>query len=59
MRDITSRKSAEHEMQQNMEELEQFSKVAVGREEKMIQLKDEINQLLEQAGLGKKYKIAE
>jgi len=49
----------ETEMLENLEELEQFSKVAIGREEKMIQLKEEINQLLEQAGQGKKYKIVE
>jgi PAS domain S-box-containing protein len=59
VRDITTRKRAEQEMQQNMEELEQFSKVAIGREEKMIQLKEELNQMLEQAGQEKKYQIVE
>jgi hypothetical protein len=42
-----------------MEELEQFSRLTVDREEKMIQLKEEINALLEQGGRGKKYKIVE
>jgi len=53
------RNRAEEEMQQNLEELEQFSKVAIGREEKMIQLKEEINDLLVNTGKEKKYTIVE
>jgi ribosome assembly protein YihI (activator of Der GTPase) len=40
-----------------MEELEQFSKLAIGREVKMIQLKEEINELLGQLDQGEKYEI--
>jgi len=58
-RDITARKQAEKELKTHMEELEQFSRLTVDREEKMIQLKEEINALLEQGGRGKKYKIVE
>ena len=56
-RDITERKHMEEELRQNMAELEQFSKLAIGREIKMIQLKEEINQLLVQLGQGEKFEI--
>jgi PAS domain S-box-containing protein len=55
--DITERKHMEEELKQNVAELEQFSKLAVGREMKMIRLKEEINELLVQLGQGDKYKI--
>jgi polar amino acid transport system substrate-binding protein len=55
--DITERKHMEDEMKRNVEELEQFSKLAIGREIKMIQLKEEINELLDQSGQGEKYEI--
>ena len=55
--DITERKHMEEKMKRNVEELEQFRKLAIGREIKMIQLKEEINELLGQSGQGEKYKI--
>jgi len=55
--DITDRKHMEEELRRNVEELEQFSKLAVGREIKMIQLKEEINELLAQLDQGEKYEI--
>jgi PAS domain S-box-containing protein len=55
--DITERKNMEEELTQNVEELERFRKLAIGREIKMIQLKEEINELLDQSGQGEKYKI--
>jgi PAS domain S-box-containing protein len=57
MADITERKQAEEELRQNLQELETFSKMAVGREEQMIELKKEINELLREAGKSEKYKI--
>ena len=57
--DITERKHMEEEVRRNVEELEQFSKLAIGREIKMIQLKEEINELLGQLGQGEKYEIVE
>jgi two-component system sensor histidine kinase/response regulator len=56
-RDITERGQMEDEMKRNVEELEQFSKLAIGREIKMIQLKEEINELRGQLGQGEKYEI--
>jgi PAS domain S-box-containing protein len=57
--DITERKHMEDEMKRNVEELEQFSKLAIGREIKMIQLKEEINELRDKLGQGEKYEIVE
>ena len=55
--DITERKHLDEELKERMEELERFSRLTVNREEKMIQLKEEINALLEQMGKEKKYNI--
>lgn len=55
--DITERKQAEEELHRNIADLERFSKMAVGREERMIELKNEINELRRAAGLETKYKI--
>ena len=57
--DMTERKKAEEELQQNLGELERFNRLVVGRELKMIQLKSEINDLLEQSGHTPKYRIVE
>jgi len=59
IRDITERKQAEKELRGRMEELERFSRLTINREKMMIQLKEEINTLLVQAGQEKKYKIVE
>jgi hypothetical protein len=58
-RDITKRKQAEKELKEHMEDLEQFSRLTMNREERMIQLKEEINNLLEKTGQEKKYQIVE
>jgi PAS domain S-box-containing protein len=55
--DITDRKNMEEVLRRNVEELERFNKLAFGRELKMIQLKEEINELLSQLNQDKKYKI--
>jgi len=57
--EITERKHMEEELRRNVEELEQFSKLAIGREIKMIQLKKEINAYLNKQGLESKYEIVE
>lgn len=58
-RDITDRLKAEQELKQRLEELEQFNRLVMGREEKMIGLKEEINGLLVQLGQAEKYKIVQ
>jgi PAS domain S-box-containing protein len=54
--DLTRRKQAEKEVKE-LAELEQFSKLAVGREKIMIELKEEINELLRRLDEPEKYKI--
>ena len=39
------RDRVEAELQQNLADLERFNRLVIGREEKMIQLKQEINEL--------------
>ena len=56
-RDITEQKAAEEEVKKKTEELEGVNKLAVGRELKMIELKKEINALLEKSGREPGYKI--
>ena len=58
-RDITERRQAEMELKQNLEDLERFSRLVVGREEKMIRLKEEINALLAEMGKGRKYRVVQ
>jgi len=53
--DITKRKQAEDQLREKMTELERFNKVMVGRETRMIELKQEINELCEKLGISKKY----
>jgi PAS domain S-box-containing protein len=54
-RDITGRKQAEEELQERMNELETFYRTTLGREGRVIELKQEVNELLEQLGKNKKY----
>ena len=56
-RDITERKKAEAELKEYVADLERFNRLVIGREERMIQLKEEINGLLEKVGAERKYKI--
>jgi PAS domain S-box-containing protein len=59
LRDISERRHMEENLRRNVEELELFNKLATGRELKMIQLKQEINELLGRLGQGEKYEIVE
>ena len=54
--DITERKQAEEKLQASNEELRRFNKAMVGRELRMVELKNEINELCRQAGLPERYK---
>ena len=57
--DITEQKKAEDALKQKIEELERFNELTVGRELKMVALKQEINSLLLRLGEKEKYKIVE
>jgi PAS domain S-box-containing protein len=56
--DLTERKLADDELKTKFAELERFNKVTVGRELRMIELKQEINALLQASGQPDKYRIA-
>lgn len=53
--DITERKKSEKTILEKSNELERINQFAVGRELKMIELKKEINSLLEKMGEKTKY----
>ena len=53
--DITNRKKNEREIQNKMENLQWYYDIAISRELKMAELKQEINSLLIKAGKEKKY----
>jgi polar amino acid transport system substrate-binding protein len=55
--DISGLKEAEKELQAKFDELARFRRLAIGREQKMIELKKEINELLKATGNSEKYKI--
>jgi PAS domain S-box-containing protein len=57
--DISERRHMEEDLKRNVEELELFNKLAIGREIKMIQLKQEINELRGQLGQSEKYEIVQ
>ncbi len=57
--DITDRKMAEKELVEHMNEITRFNNLMIGREEKMIGLKTEINDLLKKLGKEKKYNVIE
>jgi PAS domain S-box-containing protein len=58
-RDVSERKKVEEAMRQYVEDLKRFNRLTLGREVKMIELKEEVNSLMEQMGSGKKYKIVD
>ncbi|MGA7721869.1 MAG: response regulator [Ignavibacteriaceae bacterium] len=55
--DITERKHAEIELKAQMNEINRFNMLLLGREKKMTELKKEVNALLEDAGRPKKYNV--
>jgi len=57
VRDITDRKNHEIELEQKLIDLQWHFDVAIGRELKMIELKEEINSLLLKSGEAPKYNI--
>lgn len=55
--DITERKKAEEALLEKIKDLELFSKLTVGREVTMVELKNEVNILLNRLGEENKYNI--
>jgi PAS domain S-box-containing protein len=55
--DVTERRRAEEELRANNDELTRFNNVAVGRELRMIELKQEINALCDQLGQPPHYPL--
>ncbi len=58
-RDVSAQKEREAEMRSRLDELERFNRMTVSREERMIELKKEINGVLEAIGKESKYRITE
>ena len=56
-RDITEQKQADKKLQEKMDELQLFYNVAKDREERIIELKEEVNELLTQLDEKKKYGV--
>ncbi len=55
--DLSGLKEAERELKAKFDELARFRRLAIGREQKMIELKKEINELMKTCGMSEKYKI--
>jgi PAS domain-containing protein len=55
--DLSGLKEAERELKAKFDELARFRRLAIGREQKMIELKKEINEFLKVTGNSEKYKI--
>jgi two-component system CheB/CheR fusion protein len=55
--DITSRKQAEQQLQENMHELTRFNQAMVSRETRMIELKKEVNALCKALGAAPRYPL--
>lgn len=51
------RKRAEESLKKTIKELEHFNGLAVGREKKMVELKSEVNAMLQNIGKEEKYRI--
>jgi len=56
-RDVTERKRAEEELQKRLQELEIYYKATMGREGRIIELKQQVNELLLQLGKEKKFDV--
>ena len=54
---ITQAKEAAEKLKETMRELEQVNRLMMGREERVLELKGEVNELLQTAGLPPKYRI--
>lgn len=55
IRDITERKRTEEQLRANMEEIERFNVLAMGRENRIIELKQRVNELVAATGQSAPY----
>jgi PAS domain S-box-containing protein len=55
LRDITDRKRTESKMHEQLEELQRWYNVTLGREDRILELKHEVNNLLEESGRPPRY----
>jgi hypothetical protein len=53
--DITQRKNSETKINEQLEELRRWYAVTLGREERILELKKEINRILADSGLPPRY----
>ncbi len=58
LQEIANRKRTEEELRQKSHDLAEFNRLAVGREERMIELKRRINELARQAGIDAPYDLS-
>jgi len=58
-RDVTERKKAEEALKKQMTHVERLNSLFVGREHRMVELKREVNALLEELGVPPKYEAPE
>lgn len=56
--DITERKQAEKKLNDQLQELRRWHAVTLGREKRILELKSEVNKLLQNAGLSARYASA-
>ena len=56
--EITDRKKIEEKLRKTMADMKNFNKAAVGREMRMIELKRDINHLLEERGDPARYNVS-
>ncbi len=57
LRNIEERKQAEERIRAQLNELKKWQATTIGREERIIEMKREVNHLLERLGLPKKYNV--
>lgn len=57
--DLTLRRRMEEELRANVNELERFNKLMIGRENRMVELKQEINELCINLKIAERYKSPE
>ena len=59
IRDITDRKQAEEKVAEQLIELRRWYEVTLGRENRILDLKQEVDEALKQAGLPPRYSFSE